>query len=304
MFKSRRHHYVPQFLTNYFTNNDDQIFIYDKFEDKIYKGSAVNLFVENNRNTFANLEGVNDDVIERMYSTLDNKFSSVLTEISTSRVLSNSNFELLLFFAYISKWRVPQYDAAFSEAKDYFTVDDLGIGIKNAFNEKLNINLEDYFDLEMHQEIKRILLALQPFRNKDDFKRILKNSFLIYTPISSFIGDCPFNESTIISDVIFEDFVFTVTKDLTLVYSSRIDKNEIQDFIIKGDQKKVDLFLRDFSTSRDISTLALAHRNIGCCNKEYLEHLIQVYKDHIRKNNTAPFNSTVFNLLYRFKEYI
>lgn len=303
MNKSRRHHYVPRFLTNYFSKEDGNIYVYDKIADKFYEGSSINLFVERDRNTFVNSDGIEDDVIEKMYSSFDSLFAQALAEITRTGDVSNENFKLLLFLAYISKWRVPQYDESFENAKKYFSVDELGLGFKTSNGDRLDVNLEEYFDSDWHQESKRFLLAFQPFRFKDDFKTLIENSFLVSSPISSFISDCPFNEVPIVGDTFFEDFVFPVTKDLTLVYSNRIDRNEVQDFILNGNEEKVNQFLKDFSIGRDISILALSERNVGCCDFDYLQHTVNNYKEFKARGTDTPFNATVFNVLYRFNEY-
>ena len=304
MNKSRRHHYVPQFLTRHFSNDDGNIYVYDKINDKLYENNSINLFVEKDRNTFDNLDGIKDDVIEKVYSTYDTLFSIALNEITTTNKVSNENFKLLLFLAYISKWRVPQYDESFKNAKEYFSIDELGLGLKNNHNDKIHVNVEDYFKSDMQQELKRILLAVQPFRFKEDFKKLLDNSFLISTHINSFISDCPFNELAVISDEIFEDFVFPVTKDLTLVYSTRINKNEIQDFLLNGKEENIKSFLKDFSFARDVSLLDLAERNVGCCNEEYLSSLVNTYKQFKSRGKNTSYNLTIFNLLFRYKEYV
>lgn len=304
MNKSRRHHYVPQFLTKHFSDHKGQINVYDKIDDKFYKNSAINLFVENDRNTFKNLHGIEDDIIEKVYSSLDSLFSNLLLEITTSKSVSNENFKLLLFLAYITKWRVPQYDESFNNAKKYFSVDELGLGLKDAENRRINIDLENYFKLDMQQELKRLLLAIQPFRFKEDFKQLMDHSFLVCTPYDSFISDCPFNEAQIVSDEIFEDFVFPVTKDLTLIYSKRLDKYKIQDFLCNGKENNVNLFLRDFSIARDVSMLDLSERNVGCSDKEYLQNLVNHYKEFKSNTKNPAFNLTVFNILYRIDEYV
>ncbi|TWR24825.1 DUF4238 domain-containing protein [Mucilaginibacter pallidiroseus] len=118
--KSHRHHFVPEFLTKGFLNADGEITVYDKVDDKYYPGNPVNLFVEKDRNTFPNLEGIEDDVIEQVYASYDAIFSSALTQISDKNHVTNDNFKLILLFAYISKWRVPQYDESFKNAKAFF----------------------------------------------------------------------------------------------------------------------------------------------------------------------------------------
>lgn len=279
-----------------------QIFVYDKLENKYYKGNPINLFVENDRNTFINIEGDKDDVIERIYSSFDDLFSKALNEITINGEVSDTNYKLLLLMAYVTKWRVPLYDESFEKAKKYFSVNDLGLGLKNSDNKNLGFNLEFLFKLEMHQELKRFLLAIQPFRFKDDFKKLINNSFIIHTTLESFITDCPFNEAAINSNEIFEDFIFPITKNLTLVYSKRINRNKIQHFLLNGKTDNINSFLKDFSIGRDISLLALAERNVACCNENYLKHISKIYNE--RKLLGTPFNLTVFNVLYRYKEYI
>lgn len=303
MVKSRRHHYIPQFLTKYFSDENESIFVYNKMDDNYFIGNPINLFVEKHRNTFLNSDGVEDDMIEKMYAYYDTLFSQVLKVITTSNNITSENYKLILFLAYITKWRVPQYDESFKNAKEYFSIDDLGLGIKDENDQRIDVNLEDFFELEMQQEMKRFLLAIQPFRFKEDFKKLIKNSFIVCTPFPAFICDCPFNEASIMSDEIFEDFVFPITKDLTLVYSNRINRNEIQYFIKNGDEKNVSIFLREFSAARDISTLHLADRLIGCCDRDYLKYITETYKKFKSENKDTPYNITIFNLLYRFKEY-
>ncbi|OAQ42096.1 hypothetical protein A5893_02990 [Pedobacter psychrophilus] len=163
--------------------------------------------------------------------------------------------------------------------------------------------MEKIFNTDMHQELKRILLAMQPIRFKDDFKNIFNKTFLLNTNIPSFISDCPFNEATINSDLLFEDFVFPVMKDLTLIHSTRIDLKKIQTFIDKGSDENVNSFLNDFSTARDISMLDLCERNVACADLKYLEHIVGNYIKAKEKNNETPINLTVFNVIYRFEEY-
>lgn len=303
--KSRRHHYVPQFHTKYFSKEDGKIYVYDKINESIYENNAINLFVEKDRNTFPNFDGIDDDQIEKSYTYFDTLFSSVLKEMTATGVTSNENFKLLLLFAYISNWRVRQYDESFAEAKDHFSVDDLGLGLRSVESlEKLDINLENHFTLDVQQELKRFLLAAQPFRFKEDFKLLLDQSFLISTPWSSFLGDCPFNEATIISNNVFEDFVFPVTKELTLVYSTRINRAELIRFLSDGSEIDTGAFLKDFSIARDISTLALAERNVSCCDLDYLTNLVDHFKSATAKGTNTAFNLTVFNVLYRYQEYI
>lgn len=277
MNKSKRHHYVPQFLMRHFTNENGKLHVYDKIENKFYESSTENLFLQKGRNTFENLNGENDDIVEKVYSEFDSYFAGILKEITIKKNFDSKIIKSLISLAYLSKWRVRQYDESFKTAKDFFSVNDLGLGLKDENNERINIDLEKIFDSDMHQELKRILLAIQPIRFKDDFKSIFSKTFLLNTNFPSFISDCPFNEATIKSDIIFEDFVFPIMKDLTLVHSSRIDIKKLQTFINSGSTENINSFLTDFSIARDISMLELCERNVACSDLKYLKHIVTNY---------------------------
>ena len=300
---SERHHYVPIFLAKNFTQTNGKLNLYDKKADKEFEAKPKNIFLERNRNTFINREGKKSDVIEKMYSDLDNKFATNIRSIKNKVSMDVNELKLLLFLTYTMKWRVPQYDESFIEAKKCFSIEDLGLGIRFK-GEKLNIDLEAQFSTEIHQEIKRFLLAIQPFRFIDDYKKIAKNSFLISSSYPGLIGDCPVNELNVNSNEVFEDFIFPFTENLTLVYSQRIDKQELKDFLENGRSENVNRFIKDFSISRDLSTMALSERLSGGSDKNYLKKISEGYKKAILNNNNKDsVNASVFNILLNFKKY-
>lgn len=304
MKKSKRHHYVPIFIAKNFSKENGKLLVYDKKADKVFEAKPKNIFLESDRNTFYNYKNEKDDVIEKIYADLDSQLSRALNEVKKTGNLSGENLKKLLFLAYITKWRVPEYDESFNDAKNYFTIGDLGLGVKIDSN-KLNIYLESIFTTELHQEIKRFLLAIQPFRFKEDYKKILENSFLICTPYPGVIGDCPVNEIPVQSDEIFEDFIFPITKDLTLIHSHRIDKKKFQHFLENGNTESVDLFLRNLSIARDLSTVALSGRFSGCSDKKYFDLIIEGYKSGSKNKKTKDtLSSSVFTILYEYKNYL
>lgn len=301
---SKRHHYVPIFLAKNFSNKKGKLIIYDKEKDKVFEAIPKNIFLENDRNNFENQRDEKVDTIEKMYADLDSKFAKTLRDVKETGNLERGNLRMLLFLAYTTKWRVPRYDKSFDDAKKFFSVDDLGLGIK-IDNSKLDYDLEKIFKTDLQQELKRFLLAIQPFRFKEDYKKISKNSFLISTPFPALIGDCPVNEVQIESKEVFEDFVFPITDYLTLVNSQRIDKYKLKEFLENGKTEKVNQFLKDFSISKDLSTMALSKRFSGGSDKKYLNSIINGYKNG--QNNTRTKNDMhnyVFNILYSYEKYM
>jgi hypothetical protein len=303
--KSRRHHFVPQFYTKQFAAPDGFILAYDKIDQRFYPGNPQNLFVERDRNTFENLYGEPDDVIEKVYATLDDIFDKVFLRITKTSKVPTEDYRLLLFFAYLSKWRVPQYDESFRVAKENYTTGDLGLGIKDDEGQRLDFDLEELFRLDMQHELKRILLAIQPIRFKEDFQKLLRHSFIIAIPqYPSFISDCPFMEAMLEDGEIFEDFVFPLTRELTLVYSTKLERAEVIDFLTHGAPEKIALFERDFASARDISLLALAERQVACADPKRMQFIVKTCNERKINKGTEASYMTWFYLLNNFKQYL
>ena len=94
-------------------------------------------------------------------------------------------------------------------------------------------------------------------------------------------------------------------KEITLIHSKRVDKYKLKSFLEGGDPDRVNEFLKDFSISKDLSTMSLSGRFSGCANKEYLNRVINGYKDGIANSNVKDcLSSAIFNVLYRYEDYI
>jgi hypothetical protein len=273
MGKTKRHHYVPRFLIKQFLNKNGKIAVYDKKRDTFFVTIPDNIFLEGNRNTYEDINNERKDTIERMYADLDSVFSVALNNVITTGRLETKDLRILLF-AYTQKWRVPEYEQALEDAIKYYSVDDLGLGIKKD-GKRINIELESFFNSIELQESKRFLLSIQPFRYKDDYKKIFKNCFLLSSPYPALIGDCPFMEVQADTNIIFEDFIFPIHEQLTLVFAQRIDK---YDFIKFLETKRYKTFIRNFSLARDATTIYYADRFIGCPDEEYLKTIVNNYK--------------------------
>ena len=103
---------------------------------------------------------------------------------------------------------------------------------------------------------------------------------------------------------LFLSFLYSLSTTAQIEFESYFEIKTLRiDFILSGDKKKVSLFLRDFSIARDVSLLALAERNAGCCDLDYLKLIVNNYKEFKAKGTDTPYNATVFNVLYRFNEY-
>lgn len=131
---SSRHHYIPRFLINGFTNSDGLLYIYDKKKDEILKKPRPpkSIFFENNRNTLELNKTTKSSIIEDLlYAKIDQK-TSPITKYYQTEELSKINFQIednaiFLFFLITLFWRIPNTDYTASNLMDNFKIIANGI---------------------------------------------------------------------------------------------------------------------------------------------------------------------------------
>lgn len=117
MANSWRHHYIPVFYLNGFTNLEGKLYIYDKKINTVIDKpqSPRSYFFKKNRHTLLNLNGVYDDFIEAsLYNSFDNNTSGALKDLLT-KPLENFNDNLLFLSKIVMFingliYRIPKYD--------------------------------------------------------------------------------------------------------------------------------------------------------------------------------------------------
>lgn len=275
--------------------------MYNKQYKKFEKKSPKYIFFEANRNTFSDAFGNKGDILEKLYADLESTISPHLMDLinNSTGQMSVETLRNLIFFAYLTKWRNPQYDDSFKKIKDTFTIDDLGLGLM-VDGKRIDCNIEEFFLSELSQESKRLFLSIQPFRFKDDYELIFKNSFIIPSSKPCLLGDCPFLESNIDQDKIFEDFIFPLNQDQRLVYSDRINKYEFIEYFKNNESLKYDFYYL-FSTVNDLTTFHLAEKYVACANEEHLRSIVCIY-DNLIKQPKSNINllRQVFSILYNY----
>jgi Protein of unknown function (DUF4238) len=116
---SSRHHYIPQFLINAFTNRQGLLYIYDKKKDKILKNQRPpkSIFFESGRNTIEVTAEKKSSILEDyLFNDMDNKTSKSIKYFQ-SEELKKIDFKMedtstLLFFLISLFWRIPKTDYA------------------------------------------------------------------------------------------------------------------------------------------------------------------------------------------------
>ena len=110
---SKRHHYIPQFFINGFTNQNDSVAVYDTIRKQFWKRNASpkQIFFEWNRNLFE-INGLKTDFVETLYSKIDTDFSIIYNDIKKQK---NPKLDILqwfhlILFIGITYWRIPKTD--------------------------------------------------------------------------------------------------------------------------------------------------------------------------------------------------
>lgn len=216
---SFRHHYIPQFLINGFTDKEGFVYIYDKVKDKILdnKRSPKSIFFETNRNTIENSNLESTSLIEdEFYMKLDDDSSKLIQKLQRERITDNLlNIESrggLQFFLINLFWRLPLTDYTVSDLIYRARINSDGIDI-----EKLRL------DKNLHK-IKRTGLFIDTINKLKENKPDIKDS---YVKLSEFdrdtfiLGDYPILfESTPskFTDLGYMDYLFALSS--RRIYSS------------------------------------------------------------------------------------
>lgn len=114
---SSRHHYIPEFISKAFTNEDGKLFVFDKAKNQILKSQKVpkSIFFEWDRNTVELKDGIESSFIEDfIYSSIDSTAGRIIKNIQNKEIAnSNLNFQEaghIGFFLIALFWRIPYTD--------------------------------------------------------------------------------------------------------------------------------------------------------------------------------------------------
>lgn len=261
--KSSRHHYVPQFLINGFTDKNGLLHIYNKQEDKILsnKRAPKSIFFETERNTVKLSDNLKTSMLEDyLYAEIDNKTSKVIKQYQAEE-LSKINFQIedtanLLFFLISLFWRIPKTDYATEDLIERSIIIAEGIEPENLRNNPSFRKISRAFLFKHHID------ELINFKSQESkCYNIHQNDKPIYV-----IGDFPF-----LSKVQSNEFrKFDETDILFAVSSRRIYSSTNES-------------LKNFGALNSYRyNAAIIHQSlkyIACGDLEILEQSIKYYKE-------------------------
>ncbi len=145
--KSSRHHYIPKFLINGFTNKENEVFIYDKDRNIIQANPRPpkSIFWEKDRNTMV-IDEVKTSIIEdETYLKLDNFYKKAIETLRVADLnqehFSISEPHLLHLFVLNLFWRIPATDDLFNKIFDQLKISEHEYSSALRKNERTHIQL-------------------------------------------------------------------------------------------------------------------------------------------------------------------
>jgi len=104
----KRHHYIPVFYLNGFTNSNGYLYIYDKYNKPVFESSPEGIAYENHYFSFVNSEGERDsETLENAIKLLEDESARVLRKIHNYEKLSIDDRRTFSLFVSSMMVRVP-----------------------------------------------------------------------------------------------------------------------------------------------------------------------------------------------------
>lgn len=144
---SWRHHYLPVFYLNGFTDDDGRFYVYDIQKKKIKSKKLYpkQVFFEKERNTLEFSNGAKTDFLEtEIYKRIDNIYSKVISEILNTNYQSNiTEHQRIYLFGFVNQlfWRIPRTDKEIKKIFDNVEYKDLKIKVVNKVTKEINTEL-------------------------------------------------------------------------------------------------------------------------------------------------------------------
>jgi len=233
MSLSSRHHYLPKFYLNGFTDEDGKFHVFDIESNRLKNKKLFpkQVFFEWDRNTFSIGDEKTDFLESEVYKLIDNKNSKAFQKVATytrESKIDLTDYFFLHYFITNLFWRIPRTD---EQIKELF---------KNANYKELNFQLINKDTGQVDPSASQELLSIPEFREtyrstmaaiefiKWDSKIDMKNwriSYSLNQKAPHICGDNPIvlrdNQNL---KLFSSELIFPLTKDKTLFYT----KNKIK----------------------------------------------------------------------------
>lgn len=297
MSLTKRHHFIPVFYLQQFTNENNQFYIYlvreEKFKDNGRLFYPSQQFYEHYGNTvyYGKEES---DFIEQGFSDMDSQVGAIIKKISTGRewTLKSEEWVMLQYFVNIVYWRIP---ANTEKVKEYIknakSISDFRLKLMDSTTNKRVSSDEEMkllekikADPEFYKFLKLMLPAItypEIFEKANkDFAHIFPFPYANRLP--KLVSDSPIIYRRPGSESLHTDeFIFPITPSQILFrhrFSSLLVHSYVRVFV-------------------DMLLLLQANEYVSCTDIEYPEKLKWTFQKQF--NSIEHLRETIFNLIYQ-----
>lgn len=159
MSNPKRHHYLPEFYLNYFTDVNNKFWVYHRDRKKYVLQTPVNTTVEGYRYTLFKENGEKDNRIEEFLSQIETDTKPLLEKLNNGEIISDNEKGKLATFIALQKTRVPETEKTYYELSekltklyvsyDYYSEEkakSILEELEKETGEKFNVNPKEFYD--------------------------------------------------------------------------------------------------------------------------------------------------------------
>ncbi len=299
---STKHHYLPKFYLNGFTNEKGLFCVYDKVEQKFHiNQKPLNWFFVKHLNSFRKENNLIFTLEEPYFSHLDSRLATVIKKVRQTSLQEhpdihvNDRIDTLMFISTLF-WRSPFTDNIFKEMINKLGFNNPYFGFqvdgKNVIDKEIIDVINDIINSQDNIRLFKHMIPLSDGAILEFVKLLDKwNLFhLQHGNINTLIGDNPF-----------------IVKNYNLKYDNVLDQ-----VIIPLSSDKILALVDESPSFMDKSLYALinatilhqSNRHVACASEEHLRITVEFYNKVTQTLPTDKLSDAVFAVMKKQSKFI
>ena len=288
---SWRHHYLPVFYLEGFTNENNEFKIYNVQQNSFIKDgknfSPKSYFFQKDGNTIYK-NNIKDDFLEtRFFAKMDSRIAVLFNKINHSESnlenrykVSESDMPALNHFVSLMYWRLPHRKKEIDYILDKNALIDFGLSIENKNGERnqeeIDIEKRMKNDTEFRKGFKFYLSLIDSIKGVD-----FRTPYTIISTPEELPGLCSDNplifRNEKIPDVFKDDYIMPISRNRL--------------FFRKNDGKSFKIF--EIKLLIDLLIYKQAVKYVSCTDEKYIQILDDFYKANF--SSTLEIREMLFN---------
>lgn len=305
--QSKKHHYLPIFYLNGFTDDNEQLFIYDKIRNEILESqNPSSKFYENHLNNFRADGKVLFSFEEPLFTPSDTRVSPLFSRFRNTTNYEFSAYDKVELLHFLSQlyWRSPETNEKYTElikkdgfSNNYFRITKAG---KTAKDEEIPEVIDKILnDTETQKMFKHIIPLTNG--NIEEIQKLAEKWKVIDLSTeeqTTFItGDNPFliNNKNFHINNVFEELIFPLSKNKVLILSDKSPNffdsialaninvlilHQSKRFIASGSKNQLETVIKNYYNFKDLNLLDELHA--GTFGIMHMQSQFKNFEDYLK----------------------